>query len=265
MVIYRKTLQQLFLFLLLSGTILNVCIGQNTGKKFSYQYELVKMDSTYAEPVDLTMSTYIENLRSQMGEKLNVIIGHASMDMPRYKPQSPLSNFLVDQLFIFGNQYFKQNNIQDSIDLSLINFGGIRASLNAGKITIENMYQIAPFDNYAVILYVKGSELRKMYKKFSEKENGALSHSQTIFQNGRIVSYTINELPIDDQKTYRLITLDFLQHGGDGFLDGVVYEKVIYTGVLIRDVYTERITQLTGEGKKIEAKQDQRVIIKPTP
>lgn len=244
--------------------ISQVSFAQNT-TKFKYHYESVKMDSTFTEPVDLTMSTYIENLRSQMGEKLNVVIGQAAMDMPRYKPQSPLSNFLVDQLFIFGNQYFKQNNIQDSIDLALINFGGIRASLNAGKITVENMYQIAPFDNYAVILYVKGSELRKMYKKFSEKENGALSHSQTIFQNGRIVSYTINGAPIDEQKTYRLITLDFLQNGGDGFLDGVVYEKVIYTGVLIRDVYTERITQLTSEGKKIEVKMDQRVIIKPTP
>ena len=200
-----------------------------------------------------------------MGEKLNVIIGHAAMDMPRYKPQSLLSNFLVDQLYIFGNQYFKQNNIQDSLDLALINFGGIRASLNAGKITVENMYQIAPFDNYAVIVYVKGSELRKMYKKFSEKDNGALSHSQTTFQNGRIVSYTINGVPIDNDKIYKMITLDFLQSGGDGFLDGVVYEKVIYTGVLIRDVYTERITQLTNEGKKIEARMDQRVIIKPTP
>ena len=86
-----------------------------------------------------------------------------------------------------------------------------------------------------------------------------------MVQNGRNVTDTIKGAPIDEQKTYRLITLDFLHSGGDGFLDGVVYEKVIYTGVLIRDVYIERITKLTSEGKKIEAKQDQRVIIKPTP
>lgn len=239
--------------------------AQNSSKKFTYQYESVKLDSLYNEPVDLTMATFIENLRVKMGEKLNEVIGEASADMPKFKPQSPLSNFLTDQLYIFGYQYFKNIGIHDSIDLSLINFGGIRASLNAGKITIENMYQIAPFDNYAVIVYVKGSELRKMYKRFSEKENGALSQSQTTFQNGRIVSYTIKGAPIDDQKVYKMITLDFLQNGGDGFLEGVFFEKVVYTGVLIRDVYTERIRQLTREGKKIEAKTDQRVIIKPTP
>ena len=104
-----------------------------------------------------------------------------------------------------------------------------------------------------------------MYKRFSEKENGALSQSQTVFQNGRIVSYTIIGVPIDDQKVYKMITLDFLQHGGDGFLEGIQFEKVLYTGVLIRDVYIERIKQITYEGKKIEAKTDKRVIIKPTP
>lgn len=266
MTLHSKPFFKHFLLLLIvTGTFLGVCSAQNGSKKFTYQYESVRMDSVYDEPVDLTIATFIENLRIQMGEKLDEVIGEASIDLPRFKPQSPLSNFLADQLLIFGNQYFKSQGIQESIDLSLINFGGIRANLNAGKIKVEHIYQIAPFDNYAVILYLKGSELRKMYKRFSEKENGALSQSQTVFQNGRIVSYTINGVPIDDQKVYKMITLDFLQHGGDGFLEGIQFEKVLYTGVLIRDVYIERIKQITYEGKKIEAKTDQRVIIKPTP
>jgi 2',3'-cyclic-nucleotide 2'-phosphodiesterase (5'-nucleotidase family) len=261
-----NSIRILFLLILFFGLYFSPCLySQNDNPKFTFQYQTVKMDSVYDEPKDLTMSTYIETLRTQMGEKLNVIIGEAATDLPRFKPQSPLSNFLVDQLFIYGNSYLITNHYSDTVDLALLNLGGIRAPINAGMITIETMYQIAPFDNYVVIIYLKGSELKKMFKKFTEKDNGILANAQTIYQNGKIISYTIHGKAVVDEQIYVLTTIDFLQTGGDGYLSGLNFEKVIYTGVLVRDVYTSRITKLTELGRKIEGKTDQRVIIKPTP
>jgi 2',3'-cyclic-nucleotide 2'-phosphodiesterase (5'-nucleotidase family) len=171
----------------------------------------------------------------------------------------------VDQLYLYASQYLKNNNSSDSIDLAMLNLGGIRASMNAGKIKIETMYQIAPFDNYFVLVYIKGSELKKMYKKFTEKDMGILAHSQMVFQNGRIISYSIQGKPIQDEQVYILATIDFLSNGGDGYLENIKVEKVDFTGILIRDIYIQQIQKMTDSGRKVEGKMDQRVIIKPTP
>lgn len=249
--------------------VLSLCWFQTTAQeskpKYSVQYQSILLDSTYAQPVDLTMDTYIETLRSKMGEKLNIVIGFAPNDLQRFKPQSPLSNFLADNLLLFGNEYLKNNKMEGSIDLSLLNFGGIRGSILAGNITIETMYKIAPFENTVVIIELKGIELKKMFKKFTEKDQAALSNAQTIYQNGRMFSYSVNGEPIKDDKIYKMVTIDFLQNGGDGYLENVVFENVIYTGIAIRDVYIQQIESLTKQGKKVEAQMDNRVIIKPTP
>ncbi len=253
--------------LLLIGFIFFFSLGksQESTPKFRYQYETVKMDSTFDNPVDLTMDTYIETNRSKMGKELDIVIGESASELPRYKPQSPLSNFLVDQLYIYASQYLQNNNNNDSIDIALLNLGGIRASMSAGKIKVETMYQIAPFDNYFVLVYIKGSELKKMYKKFTEKDMGILSHSQMVFQNGRITSFSIQGKPIQDEQIYVLATIDFLSNGGDGYLENIKVEKVDYTGILIRDIYIQQIQKITDAGRKVEGKMDQRVIIKPTP
>jgi len=104
-----------------------------------------------------------------------------------------------------------------------------------------------------------------MFKKFTEKDQAALANAQTVYQNGRILSYTVNGESIKDEKIYKMVTIDFLQHGGDGYLENVTFENVIYTGVAIRDVYIQQIEMLTKQGKKIEDQIDNRVIIKPTP
>lgn len=249
--------------------VLSLCWFQTTAQEskpnYSVQYQSILLDSNYAQPVDLTMDTYIETLRSKMGEKLNIVIGFAPSDLQRFKPQSPLSNFLADNLLLFGNEYLKNNKMDGSIDLSLLNFGGIRGSILTGNITIETMYKIAPFENTVVIIELKGIELKKMFKKFTEKDQAALSNAQTIYQNGRILSYSVNGEPIKDDKIYKMVTIDFLQNGGDGYLENVVFENVIYTGIAIRDVYIQQIETLTKQGKKVEAQMDNRVIIKPTP
>lgn len=239
--------------------------AQESNPKYRVHYQSILLDSTYSQPNDLTMDTYIETLRSKMGEKLNVVIGFAPNDLHRFKPQSPLSNFLADNLLIFGNSYLKNNKMDGTIDLSLLNFGGIRGSILAGNITVETLYKIAPFENTVVIIELKGIELKKMFKKFTEKDQAALSNAQTIYQNGRLLNYTVNGEPIKDEKIYKMVTIDFLQNGGDGYLENVVFENVIYTGVAIRDVYIQQIESLTKQGKKVESQIDNRVIIKPTP
>lgn len=237
---------------------------ESKGIQFKYEYQSILLDSTY-NIVDLTVQNYIEQLRERMNKELSVVIGEAEQEMRSFKPQSPLSNFLTDILFDFGNQFLAKTHSGTHANLSVLNFGGIRSSLLAGPITIEDIYKVAPFDNKVVIIDIKGEQLIEFFNRFTEKDHAAFSQAQTIYRNGRMTQATVQGEKIQSEKVYKVVTIDFLATGGDGFFKDIQFENIIYTDILLRDAFIAQIQQLTQSGIKISGQSDQRVIIQPTP
>ena len=233
-------------------------------KSYNYQYEIVKMDSTFDQGADLTIETYMTYLKRDKDMKMSQIIGTSKEVLTSFSPVSPLSNLLVDMLFEWGNHYLSQKKLGKA-NLALLNFGGIRAALPQGNITVGDIFQISPFDNTVAFVFVKGSELRKMFDGFSEKRNAPMANVQTIYQNGRLLAYTIGGAPLEDDKIYTIVTINFLALGGDGFLSQVTPESVTHINTAVRDVFIDVIRRRTAYNIEIEGKMDHRVIIRPTP
>jgi len=231
---------------------------------YNYQYEVVKMDSTFDERADLTLETYMAHLKQEKDKKMSQIIGTSKAVLTSFAPQSPLSNLLVDMLFEWGNNYLLAKKLQPA-DLALLNFGGIRATLPQGRITVGDIYQISPFDNTMAFVLVKGSELKKMFEGFSEKRNAPLANVQTTYRTGRLLSYTIGGIPLNENKIYTIVTINFLAVGGDEFLSQLHFESTIYLDTPVRDVYMDEIRKKTAQGIEIEGNIDDRVKILPTP
>jgi len=230
----------------------------------NYHYEVVKMDSTFDNNPDLTVETYLNYIKVDKEKKMGQVIGTSKEVMTSFAPMSPLSNLLVDMLFEWGNEYLTGKKMEKA-DLALLNFGGIRAALPQGDITIGNIYQISPFDNTVSFVSVKGSELKKMFAGFSEKRNAPMANVQTTYQNGRLTNYTIGGLPLENDKVYTIITINFLVLGGDGFLEQVNFESTYYLDTLLRDVIIDKIRAKTAQGFEIERIKDNRVMILPSP
>ena len=249
-------------FLLLICCFYSFMNAQNNN--YQYQYEIVKMDSTFEKDVDLTLETYMAHLKIEKDKLMNKTIGYSKDLLKSFAPMSPLSNLLVDILFKWGNDYLLSKKMPEA-DLALLNFGGIRAALPQGKITVGDIYQIAPFDNTVTIVLVKGNELKKMFNTFTEKRNAPMANVQTIYQNGKLLHYTINGALLDHEKIYTLITINFLAQGGDYFLSNVIFESVIDFDKQLRDVYIEEIQKKHTQGIEIEAVKDDRVFIRSTP
>jgi 2',3'-cyclic-nucleotide 2'-phosphodiesterase (5'-nucleotidase family) len=239
------------------------CIfAQNEG--YNYQYEVVKIDSVFDKNVDLTVETYINYLKHEKDKKMDQIIGVSKEGLTSFSPMSSLSNLLVDMLFEWGNDYLSSKKIAQA-DLALLNFGGIRAALPQGNITVGDIYQIAPFDNTVAFVFVKGSELKKMFAGFTEKRNAPLANVQTTYRTGRLTSCTIGGTLIENNKIYTLVTINFLALGGDGFLEQIDFESSLYLDKPVRDVFIEEIQKKTARGIEIEKVRDNRVMILPTP
>ena len=252
------------IFSVLSLFLCSFCILVNAQNNYNYQYEVVKMDSTFDKDADLTMETYMFHLKQEKDKVMDQYIGTSKAVLTSFSPVSPLSNLLVDMLFEWGDNYLASKKMAHA-DLALLNFGGIRAALPQGRITLGDIYQIAPFDNTVAFVFVKGNELQKMFEGFTEKQNAPMANVQTIYSTGRLSSYTIGGAALNPDKTYTIVTINFLALGGDDFLKNVKFESVTYLETSVRDVFIEEIRKKAAQGVEIESIRDNRVIIHPTP
>ena len=174
-------------------------------------------------------------------------------------PQSPLSNFLTDLLLAKAPEYDQSGDFSH-VDMSMLNFGGIRSQLSAGDVHIGDVYALSPFDNYLVFIELKGSELRKALERFKPlTQNAPFAGAQMTFQGDKLVRILIGGEPLRDDRIYKLVTLNFISEGGDNILRGVEYERVLFTPVVFRNFL---IRELKKMSKPVTATEDDRVILK---
>ena len=134
-------------------------------------------------------------------------------------------------------------------DIAIQNGGGLRRTLAAGKITVGDLYEIMPFDNYLVVFDLPGSEIKKainhgiMNPNMTDGQFAGLKveyDSRKPFES-RILSITLADgTPLDMNKTYKVVVNDFMFTGGDKY-DFSKATNVVETYIPIRDCLIDEI------------------------
>jgi 2',3'-cyclic-nucleotide 2'-phosphodiesterase (5'-nucleotidase family) len=225
--------------------------------KYRYQYKMVKVDSTYDAKIDPKLAKYVDKKRRQLEKQMQVVIAHTDVELESLSPESPLSNFLTDLLLNEASHYIKDTTF-DNLDLSMLNFGGIRTSMPAGNVTVGDIFNISPFDNYLTFIVMKGSELRKVLEKFTDKFNAPYAGATITYKNNHPSQILVGGKPIDDNRLYKLVTVDFIAEGGDHLIEGVQFEKKESTAVTFRDFLISELKAMTSRGEKVTGEKDGR-------
>lgn len=234
------------------------CLAQNT----LVDYKLIRVNAT-PDTVNVELQKLLAKEKSKLSKKTDVVIGYCPTAMERLMPQSPLPNFLTDLLVEFGNDFCADSN-PNSIDFSLINYGGIRSNLPQGNITIGNLFEVSPFENFVVFVDIKGSELTKMLNRFRIKKCEFLSKDiEMVYLGDYVHEIFFRGQKIEPDRIYRFATLDFILTGGDGILKGIQLEGSYDTKVVARDMFIRFIKEMTANGKEITGKIDGRVKVLP--
>ena len=245
----------------LTYIILSIAIygyAQNVSvPKYKYKYEMVRVDSTYDAKIDPKLAKYVDKKRRQMEKKMQVVIAHSDAELESYAPESPLSNFLTDLLLNEASKYIKDTTF-DNLDLSMLNFGGIRTSMPAGDVTIGDLYRISPFDNYLTFIALKGSELKKALNRFTDQFNAPYAGATIVYKSKKPAEITVQGKRIDDNRLYKLVTLNFISDGGDHLLEGIQYEKIEYTTITFREFLIAELKAMTARGEIVTGKKDGR-------
>ncbi|MBR4919475.1 MAG: 5'-nucleotidase C-terminal domain-containing protein [Bacteroidales bacterium] len=215
---------------------------------YKYKYRMVRLDSTYDAKLDPGLVKYLERHKSRLDKKMNEVIGHCDVTMNVASPKSPLSDLLTGLLLKDGPSAIKQ----EACDLSILNFGGIRTNLQAGDVTVGDIFKVSPFDNYLVVITVKGSELRKAVNRFRLDALAAASAGMEVsYKNNVPDRIMIQGKELQDDALYRLITLNFIAEGGDNILDGIKYENTEYSMLIFRDFLIDEVKKISKSGMSV--------------
>ncbi len=243
-------------FLLICAVLIYSQIFGQLTSGVEYKAYRVLMDSTWNSPVEKKVNKIISKYKPLMESSMMDVIGKTDVEMRSGRPESLLSNFTTDAMLNFARK-------KSDCDFSVTNFGGIRAAMPAGDVRRYDIFSIFPFENYLVIVELPGSSVRELFNFFAKSGPEAVSGNVRLnIKKGALASEVlIDGIPISDKKNYKIATLDFLLTGGDNLTMLKNSISVNETGVLLRDVIFDQISEIMKKEGKISSKLDGRVVI----
>jgi len=205
----------------------------------------------------VSIESFIKPYRDKIDSELNVVLCNAPQTIDKSGEwQTPMGNFLADITFEKANKVFQQRE-QKNADICILNSGGIRSIIPKGDLNAKNAYEIMPFENIAVVLELKAEQVIDIANYIiQEKKPHPLSGMTfSIDKDNKPKNIMIKGVPIDTNKTYYVITSDYLSFGNDNmtFLKKAVRRYDV--DYKLRDI----IIDYFKENKTIIANKDVRI------
>jgi len=150
----------------------------------------------------------------------------------------------------------------EKVDMAVVNLGGLRTVVNVGDITIGKVFELMPFENELVIVWLRGNKLEELLQFFAKVGGEGVSGLRMEINNGKAQNISIGGNLLDANKLYSIATNDYLAAGNDKMFQLAQNEKRLNTGVKVRNMLLDYIKAETQKGNKIESKLDGRITVK---
>ncbi len=241
-------------FLLVAALVLSGC---KTNHLAEIQPQTYRMADTTVVAADASIEKLIAPYKAQLDVEMNGVIGVAAETLDKRTPESLLGNWMCDLLYEQIEVYTGAE-----IDFASVNYGGIRIpTIQKGEITKGKIFELMPFDNMIVVIYLDAATLRQFIDKIAQ--DGGIPVSRQLrfeIKDRKPQNITIKGQPIQEDKIYKVGITDYVANGGDDcsfFVD----KKQDNLGKLYRDAIIEYTLKQTAQGKQIESKLDGRIKI----
>jgi 2',3'-cyclic-nucleotide 2'-phosphodiesterase (5'-nucleotidase family) len=233
------------------------CSPKHTYRIAELRTSNVKIDADINQ-ADSGLYFMLVPYRDSLNKTMNKVIAQAANTLTKDKPESTLGNLLADATATMAAHYSGM-----TVDAAFINYGGIRVpSLSEGPVTVGHVYEIMPFDNYLVILPLKGSLLKEFITAVSRSGGWPLSGmSFSINKDGLPENIMIRGKNCDDNTIYNVAMSDYIANGGDN-MHMLKDAEQFNTGVLLRDAFLHFFTEKGNKGEFIDASIEGRIIRK---
>ncbi len=187
----------------------------------------ILIDSSFTP--DPTLTARIAELAKPIEELRKKVIGSTEAPIQGDRTvcrveECSMGNLVADAMLDRGKS--------QGMTIAIQNGGGLRASIDAGDVTQGDVITVLPFQNTLATFQLTGADIRKALENgLSKIEEGAgrfpqvsglkYSFDKSKPSGSRLVSVEAKEgdafVPLDNAKTYGVVTNNFMRAGGDGY------------------------------------------------
>lgn len=167
---------------------------------------------------------------------------------------------------IIAEAFLQQGKAFFGADISIQNGGGVREDVAQGNVTVGKIYSVLPFKNTLVELHLTGAEVKATLEDaidsvianntgsypytgglrwnvdFSKNKGQRLTQLQVRNQDGKYDALDLN-------KTYKIVTIDFLANGKDGYttLSSITGDRRSNVGLDYAEAFLKYTQGLAGQ------------------
>lgn len=162
---------------------------------------------------------FIKPYRENITKDLDSILGYSVATYSKADGylNTAIGNFMADVIYEEAEPvFFKRTGAH--IDFVLMNHGGIRSIISKGPISKRTAFELMPFENSIVISKLPGAHVKELldYLAKSKRAHPISRLKVVLDKDGNVAESSVNQIPIDFNKTYYIATNDYLINGGDG-------------------------------------------------
>ncbi len=246
-------------------------------------------------------SAFVDKATSALEKKLKEVVASSEVLLTINDPEEVDANGKPIRMVRraetnLGDLCADAYRIQSGADIAFVNGGGIRVSINAGKITLNDILKVHPFGNAMCVIEVTGQQILDAlewgaravpgenggflqvsglsYEIHSYIESPCKSDENSMFAGiegeRRVQNVLVDGKPIDPEATYTLASHDYmLLNNGDGYtmFDGapLLQDRVKLDNQVLIDYITETLEGVIGEEYENLTGEGRIVIVEEKP
>ncbi len=248
------TNKQIFSFFLLLFA-LTACKSSLSVKNTNLQNISISSETATNSKIEQIIEPY----KLQIDKSMKKVIGQSAKELrcERTDVESTLGNFIVDLM-----RYQTEKLYEQAIDICIVNNGGLRVPINAGDITVGNIFELMPFENEVMMATMTGKELMELFAYEAKHRKTSFSNTELRYTGeGQLVSAKIGGKDVEQTRVYKVLSYDYLLNGGDGMTCFATIKKEPM-GITVRTMILNHIEELQSKGQKADGNIERRVVFR---
>ena len=231
-------------------------------QKHSYLITSKNLENTNissSQKSDAEIESIIQPYREPLEASMNEVIIQSKSAAEKGLPESTMGNLAADLLLNGANRIGNQE-----IDFAFLNLGGLRVEWQKGNITRSMVYELMPFENEVETVTIKGKDLLYLLNQIAARGGAPVAGIKFGILGNEAKDIAIQGKPIDLNKSYIMVSTDYLLNNGDKYVIPK-YSNRVSLGIKFRDLLLDELTYMNGNAKQIEPLKDGRIYYVDTP
>lgn len=223
--------------------VLKLAVCADTGGIVDFSGDRIAVDNAVFDPCEKVLAVIKKQTKIVQEAQQQQIGYFADKYYRSYHSECPVGNLITDAMLYYTEA-----------DIAIHNSGGIRSDISSGAFSLADLHDVLPFENSLISMDLKGTDLVELFRQSATLSRGLLQVSGVSYafewidaDNQRLLEVLIDGAPIDEDKTFRVVTNSFLSGGGD-FFEAFTRGSNVETGLIQRNVVRDYISLLSEDG-----------------